>query len=247
MTPTTKKWRYYIHYLFLVILITGCGATTVRDQYGNYSLARVQDVNEPIVEGSPFLLKQKVEKGKYYLLSDGRKLSFDQVDLIRSFMTSSDYPVGAAELLTYNNVSFDSIENRYVISSKVSSPIQIILTIDNKISSYLRFKYVGDSWIFADHFVLAIDDFRYRSTKKDFKRDNNTFVYEWVTYEMKDDFLKISNRIYSSKTPPTIRFFGDNKYHDQTFDELDISRSIHGETGFTLFKKSYELAILLTK
>ena len=88
---------------------------------------------------------------------------------------------------------------------------------------WIRYDYTGNDWVFYKGVIIAVDDQRY----------TKTFKYSSITHDVgggmvaecidenagKDDIEMLRAIVNSTKT--TVRFKGDNRYYDYTFNNND--------------------------
>ena len=84
----------------------------------------------------------------------------------------------------------------------------------SKANAFLKVRYHGSSWIFANSITVVADDFKWESPELKFYRDSYTKVTEYAYLDInKPEHRKIADKIISSKEV-IIRFNGDQYYHD---------------------------------
>ena len=180
---------------------------------------------EPLFEGSNLnLLALKTFTtpsgvARHYTLDNGDTLSKKQVDSIRDFtrkFANHDHKV--AELLLGMNIRHDKVENRYFITplgGKSKSQFELYIGVNDQ-RKWLRFKtlYRGGSWLFANSFIVAADDYRWRSPVVSFKRDHSGgTVWEWIDTPADQQQIEFSKKMASAETP-IVRFIGTKGYRD---------------------------------
>jgi len=130
--------------------------------------------------------------------------------------------------LTRFRVSFDKVDKiiRFEPLAYFSGPytfhpyISLIGTLEkSKVKAFVKLRYFGNNWIFAEKVKIVADDFTWESDNLNFTRDNSSgkvWEYAYLDYnnkEIKELLLKIVN---SDET--IIRFIGEY-YFDLTVTE----------------------------
>ncbi|HGZ6774426.1 TPA: hypothetical protein ACOLZV_002308 [Vibrio parahaemolyticus] len=180
---------------------------------------------EPLVQGSDISLVSvkifatPVGTARHYTLDNGKVVSIERLESIRSFTKKfgQDNPE-VAKLLLNMNIKHDEVEQRYFITPNGNtgkSELGFYLGV-NENSKWLRFKtlYYGNDWLFADSFIVAADEFRWRSPIAEFKRDHASGkVWEWLDLPATKEYIKFTEKMAKAEKP-VVRFQGDRGYKD---------------------------------
>ncbi len=174
---------------------------------------------EPLIPKSKIILTgiEYYYGTKRYILSNGNKLNDYELKYIREISGRFYNKKAIAECLLNTDISYDKVENNYFVSPKIPfdkyarGEVEMYLGLNGK-DTWLKFKtqYRGKSWIFANSFKVAADNYRWQSPKYKFKREyilNSCYETAHITVNTKI----MEALIYLSKSKSSIiRFQGKN-------------------------------------
>ena len=89
-----------------------------------------------------------------------------------------------------------------------------------KIIMRFQLHYTSDSWLFIDSARAKIDGEFVNIPMGDWKRDNDTEIWEWSDVVLNDNLRTIAERIANSRET-IIRFEGRQYYDDMTVRSSD--------------------------
>jgi len=145
--------------------------------------------------------KEKIRNDSIAVVNKKRKIKAEK--LLKTFKVSKDEFEGTTfyrdpRTPYYTNVNF------------------IYPYIGQKGNNYwlrLKFQYAADDWLFINKGILLIDGEKFTVTGN-WKRDNNSRIWEWLDIPVNDNELLILNKIANSKSAK-IRYVGDKYYNDR--------------------------------
>jgi len=176
---------------------------------------------EPLIPGSTVeLVGNEIVAGmKFYGLSNGKKVSENDLDLIREVCNHFGNKPEMAELLLDMKIDKDEVDRKYFISPRgniLRSEAKLYIGF-NDMDKWLRFKvkYYGDNWLFVNSYKIAADDYRWQSPRMVFKRDHSSgSVWEWIDVPASKQEIEIAKALAYAETA-TIRFQGSKYYSDK--------------------------------
>lgn len=123
-----------------------------------------------------------------------------------------------ADLMSTVRVKYDDFDRETIISSMPYNnkgsfiSIRIIVQDGKKPASYLIAEYKAEDWLFVEKFSIAADDYRWKSPKINFSRDNAASrIWEVGLVRLNADIKSMLGKA-SQAQKSTIRFQG--KYYD---------------------------------
>lgn len=197
-------------------------------KYGSFSpiisLKLYQEIknfkSEPLIPNSNIQVVSKniMYNHELYILSNGKHILKNKLELIREVANRFGNNPEIAELLLDFKIKKDEVDFRFFISpiKKLSiSGAKLYIGFNDK-TEWLRFsvKYYGDDWLFINSYKIAADNYRWQSPKLTFERDNSgTNIWEWSDVLATAKYIEVAKAL-SEATKSTIRFQGEQYYSD---------------------------------
>jgi hypothetical protein len=221
----TGKYRFYP-----VVLENGESfffVSSRKEYYGGQSplipIALSKEIESfkptPIIPNSKIMITRTTTRlgKKLNLLSNGKKITEDDLNALRLVCKKYGNKPEMAELLLDTKIKIDEIEQLSFIQPAGYFSDGLIIYIGlNEGSEWLRFKakYTGKDWLFVNSFKIAAGDFRWASGPLSFDRDHSGGkVWEWVDTPVGEKEMNAVDAVLSAPKA-TIRFNGNKYYHD---------------------------------
>lgn len=180
---------------------------------------------EPLIPGSSIQItgNEISLRTKYYNLSNGEKISENNLKLIREVSSRFGNKPEMSELLLDMKIDKDEVDYRYFISPTgdiLRSEAKLYISFNDK-KQWLRFKvkYYDDDWLFVSSYKVAADDYRWQSQKMDFERDHSSgSVWEWIDVSATKKEIEVAKALANAQNA-IIRFQGNKYYADKQLQD----------------------------
>lgn len=225
---------------FIFILVSGCASNTQNKQdQSSKKIIGEKEVSKPVTAYKPNWVALTDGAELYFdansssnfsgniTLSNNMKLrSEDWDNYLRSYIESFP-PVKRSKILDgvlRHKTEYDKVDKLIRFEPKTflsgpyskSSHIGVVGTLQpNKINAFIKFKFYGDSWIFAKSLKIVTDGNSYQSPILKFKRNSyGGKVWEIAYLNLNDNANReLINKIVLSKEA-IVRFQGGQSYYD---------------------------------
>ena len=166
--------------------------------------SEVSDERRKEIDDSIALVVEGVMKAK--------KENFDKAkQALKSFRKKED---------EFEGVKFFS-EKRTPYYANVNFIYPYISNSSNNYYLRLKLQYTSDNWLFINRAIFLIDGIKYEISGN-FKRDNNSTIWEWLDLSVGDKERNILEMLANSKKAK-VRYEGDKYYKDRTITSKEKS------------------------
>lgn len=158
---------------------------------------------------------------RWYKTNTGKELSQKKVDILNEINSKFNAKPELIESLIDMRVNKDEFENTYTIKASkeigfAANNYSLTLEIDSKGSLDLTAAiiYTGRSWLFANNYKIAADDYRWESENVAFTRENKGGkVWEFAVMTEDRNIIMLSQKL-ANADKSTIRILGDKGKYD---------------------------------